>query len=252
MADQLNQVPASLEPIAMISLGGKDMPASISPVWYKFFVTVSGLFTGGNSSGAGASAILDTIGNQIGGMLSRFGTGWQEFVASAPNQIPVMNPGGTPIALKTASQVLDLISNTHGSVLFRAAGVWQALVPIVGGYLQSQGPGADPQYVASTAGTTVQTGLVATGTTQATALVLTRGWNEVITTPVNSGVVIPALGVGIESTVFNEGANALKVYPPVGGQIDALGVNIPYSLASGKMQSLFQLTATRWRSTQLG
>lgn len=252
MADQLNQVPASLEPIASIALGDKSIPVNVTPVWYKFFVTVSGLFNNNSGGdGAGASAILDTIGSQIGGMLSRFGTGWQEFVASTPNQIPVMNPG-TPVTLKTISQILDLISNVRGSILFRGAASWQVLVPVVGGYLQSQGPGADPQYVASSTGATVQTGLAATGTTQGDALGLTRGWSEVTTTPVNSGVVIPALGIGLASTVFNEGANALKIYPPVGGQIDALGVNAPYLLATTKMQSLFQLTATQWRSTQLG
>lgn len=253
MADQLNQVPSSLEPISTVSLGDKDIPTNVSPIWYKFFVTISSLFnSGGGGGGAGASAILDTLGSQIGGMLSRFGGGWQEFVASAPNQIPVMNPGGIPITLKTASQILDLISNVRGSILYRAAGSWQVLAPVVGGYLQSQGPGADPQYAASTSGSTVQTGLAATGTTQGTALILTAGWSEVDTTPANSGVVLPALGVGQASTVFNEGVNTLKIYPPVGGQIDSLGVDNPYSLATTKVQSMFQLTATQWRSTQLG
>lgn len=249
MADQLNQVPASLEPIG--TFGEKEIPVKVNAVWYKFFVTLSGLFSGGGSSGGGASAILDTIGSQIGGMLSRFGTGWQEFVASAPNQIPVMNPG-VPITLKTASQVLDLISNVRGSILFRGAGAWQVLVPVAGGYLQSQGPGADPQYAASTGGASVATGLAATGTTQGTALALNRSWNEVTATPANSGVLLAAFGVGQQSVVFNEGGSALNVYPPAGGQIDALAVDAPYPLPNTKSQEFYQLTAARWRSSQLG
>lgn len=261
MADQLNQIPTSSEPIG--SFGKVEVPVQVSPVWYKFFVTLSGLYSNSSGGGTGASAILDTIGSTIGGMLSRFGTGWHEFVASAPNQIPVMNPG-VPITLKTvdqllaladaaaASALLDLIGAARGDVLFRGAANWQVLAPVAGGYFQSLGPGADPQYAASTAGTTVATGLVAAGTTQATALVLVAGWNEIDTVAVNTGVMIPALGAGLASTVFNEGANSLKVYPPVGGQIDALGVNVPYPLAASKMQSLFQLTATQWRTTQLG
>lgn len=249
MVDQLNQVPTSSEPIG--TFGSANVEVRVSPVWYKFFVSVSGLFSNSSGGGSGASAILDTLGDVVGGMLSRFGTGWHEFVASAPNQVPVMNPG-VPITLKSISQLLDLIGAVRGSVLFRGALGWQVLAPVANGYLQSQGPGLDPQYVAGVTGTTVNTGLAATGTTQADALVLTKGWNEITATPVNSGVVIPALGAGLGSTVFNEGANSLKVYPPVGGQIDALGVNNPYLLATTKMQSLFQLTATEWRSTQLG
>lgn len=261
MADQLNQVPTSSEPIG--TFGKTDVPVQVSSVWYKFFVTLSGLFSNSSGGGSGASAILDTLGDVVGGMLSRFGTGWHEFVASAPNQIPVMNPN-VPITLKTVdqllalagatavSQLLDQIGTVQGDILFRGAGVWQVLAPAAGNYLQSQGPGVDPHYVSSTAGATVATGLVATGTVQGDALVLTKNWNEIDTTPVNSGVAISSLGVGLATTVFNQGANSLKVYPPIGGQIDALGINSPYALAASKMQLLFQLTATQWRTTQLG
>lgn len=225
-------------------------PVMVSNVWYKFFLTVSSLFTNSNGSAA-ASALLDTIGNAVGGMLSRFGTGWQEFVASGANQIPVMNPG-VPVTLKTTSQLLDTIGALRGQILFRGAAGWQVLAPSAGGYLQSQGPGADPQYAASTAAASVATGLAATGTVQGDALVLVDGWNEVGATPVNSGVVLPLLGIGLPSLVFNEGVNTLKVYPPGAGQIDALGASAAYSLAAGKIQSFNQLTAARWRSTQLG
>lgn len=248
MADQLNQIPTSSEPIG--TFGDKEIPVKVSSVWYKFFASVSSVFSGGGG-GTGASALLDTIGDVIGGMLARFGDGWHEFVATQPNEIPVMNPG-TPVILKTVSQLLDLIGGTQGEVLYRGVAGWQVLAPVAGGYFQSQGPGADPVYAASTSGNSVATGLVAAGTTQGTALVLTRNWNEIITTPVNSGVTLAALGAGQPGKVWNEGANPLNVYPPVGGQIDALGVNNPYILAAGKCQELDQLAAGFWRSTQLG
>lgn len=140
MASQLNQVPASLEPIA--TLGDKNLPVTVSPVWYKFFTSVSSVF----SNGIAASALLDSIGSVPGGMLARFAASWQEFVATQPNQIPVMAPG-VPVALKSISQLLDLISNVRGSVLFRGAAAWQSLPPAVAGkFLQTQGPGADPVY----------------------------------------------------------------------------------------------------------
>lgn len=95
-------------------------------------------------------------------------------------------------------------------------------------------------------------GLVAAGTTQADATVLTADWNEITTTPANSGVLLNNFGQGFASFVWNFGANALKVYPPVGCEIDALGANNPYALAVGKLQIFSQLTVTRFRSTQLG
>lgn len=38
-----NQVPAQLEPIGSIQLGSKAVPATVAPVWYKFFVSLSGV-----------------------------------------------------------------------------------------------------------------------------------------------------------------------------------------------------------------
>ncbi len=298
MANQLNEVPASLEPIG--TAGKASM--LVSPVWYKFFVSLSNILSGGGSGG-GASLLLDTIGSTVGGMLSRFGSGWQEFVASGPNQIPVMNPAA-PVSLRTVSQLLDslgaatrgmilyrgavswqllapsngnflqslgvgadpiysqpdidLLLDTlgavHGNVLFRGALGWQTLAPVADGLLQSHGVGADPTYVTNAAFVpSVATGLVATGTVQADALVLTDGWNEVATVAAGTGVVIPDLDTGIASKVWNnDAANALLVYPPVGGQIDALGVDIAYSLPFAKSQVFSQTAALQWFSTQLG
>lgn len=250
MADQLNQVPTSLEPIG--TFGRNEIPVQISTPWYKFFVSVSSLFTGSGGGSSGASAVLDTIGNAVGGMLGRFASGWQEFTASAPNQIVVMNPSPAPLQLKTVSQLLDLLGVVHGDVLFRGAAGWQVLTPVVGRYLQSQGAGVDPIYVAGTTGSTVTNGIIAAGLTQGTATALTTNWNEVIAVPLNSGVVLGNLGPGQASEVFNQGVNSLSVYPVVGGQIDALSVNIPYPLPVSKSQQFFQLTPTQWRSQQLG
>jgi len=105
---------------------------------------------------------------------------------------------------------------------------------------------------ASTVPYLVATTLTAAGTTQATALALQSEWNAISTTPANSGVRLNDFGVGLTSTVFNGGGAALKVYPPIGAQIDALGVNAPYSLANGKSQVFYQLSATQFRSQQLG
>lgn len=98
----------------------------------------------------------------------------------------------------------------------------------------------------------VATGLVATGTTQATAAELTDEWNQVTTTPVNSGVIIEPFGLGTNVVVWNGGANSLKVYPPVGYKIDALATNASYPLAAGKSQIFYQITDTSFKTVQLG
>lgn len=344
MVSQINQVPASLEPVGTVPLGDKEIKVQVSPVWYKFFVSLSNLTSGGGG-GSAASALLDTIGSTVGGMLARFGSGWQEFVASSPNQIPVMNPatpvtlktvsqildtiGGTPgdvlfrgaagwevlppvngaflqsagpdliygqpdvstlldlsagnqpggllargaalwqeliagapnlipvmtgppapVAMLTISEILDLIGNAQGDILFRGAAGWQVLAPVTDAFLQSKGAAADPVFTPVIP--TVDTALVATGASQATALVLTKNWNEIATVAAATGVLLPGLGTGIESKVFNNGANALLVYPPVGGQIDTLGADTPYPLPLAKSQTFSQTAALQWLSTQLG
>lgn len=64
--------------------------------------------------------------------------------------------------------------------------------------------------------------------------------------------MVNGFGPGVASTVFNRGANPLKVYPPVGGEIDSLGVDQPYVLAATKMQVFSQIDDALWSSMQLG
>lgn len=101
---------------------------------------------------------------------------------------------------------------------------------------------------ASTVPYLVATGLTATGTTQATALGLESEWNELTSTPANTGVRLNGFGVGLNSIVFNQGGATLKIYPPIGSAIDVLGTNNPFSLANNTARDFYQLTATQFRS----
>lgn len=72
----------------------------------------------------------------------------------------------------------------------------------------------------------VATGISAAGTTQATATELKAEDSEVTTVASGAGVSLnKLLSPGEIQTVFNVGANALKVYPPTGMGINALTVN---------------------------
>lgn len=85
---------------------------------------------------------------------------------------------------------------------------------------------------AANAANSVAPGLTATGTTQANALQLSADWNEVTAVPFGAGVLLEALGIGEKQKVFNaDPNNALAVYPPPGMLINALGVDLAFSLA---------------------
>ncbi len=71
------------------------------------------------------------------------------------------------------------------------------------------------------------------GTTQATATILLSQDSDVSTVASGSGVVLPTqFSPGEEMTVFNSGANALKVYPMTGYQINALPTNGAMTLST--------------------
>lgn len=81
------------------------------------------------------------------------------------------------------------------------------------------------------AGTVANT-LTATGAAQATALALPADINRFTTVAASTGTIIPAMNPGDYVEIFNGGANALSVYPPTGGAINAVATNGAYSLAT--------------------
>lgn len=92
---------------------------------------------------------------------------------------------------------------------------------------------------------TVADGLTATGTTQANALILSSDLNVFSTVASGTGAIFPLGGENDEYGVVNGGANALKIYPPVGGTINGGAVNAAYSLPAGTSQKFtFQTSST--------
>lgn len=91
-----------------------------------------------------------------------------------------------------------------------------------------------------------ETGITATGTTQATAYLLRNENSEVTTVAVGTGVVVSNhLNPGRQQTIFNTGANPVKVYPRLGLQINALGTNIPFLLSPNTGVLLIGISSTR-------
>lgn len=78
-----------------------------------------------------------------------------------------------------------------------------------------------------------ETAISAAGTTQGTATELSAADSEVTTVASGAGVVLSSkLAPGDTQSVFNAGANALKVYPTSGMKINSLSANAPMLLAT--------------------
>jgi hypothetical protein len=86
-------------------------------------------------------------------------------------------------------------------------------------------------------------GLVATGSTQATALALPADINLIATAAAGTGVIANTMNPGDWILARNNGANACLIYPPVGGTINALALNAGYSVATGASGFLFCVDA---------
>jgi hypothetical protein len=79
--------------------------------------------------------------------------------------------------------------------------------------------------------------LVAAGTTQATATELIYEYNPFGTVGAGTAALLPnqrRLTTGDRICVANNGANALLVFPQVGGQIGTAAANASFSVPAGK------------------
>lgn len=97
-----------------------------------------------------------------------------------------------------------------------------------------------------------QTSLVANGTTQGTATLVTNEYNEFATVAASGAAILPTtnqaggLVPGDEIWVVNNGANALAVFPQVGGFIGSAAVNISVSVAVNTYTIFVWSAAGKW------
>jgi hypothetical protein len=101
----------------------------------------------------------------------------------------------------------------------------------------------------------VATGLTAAGTNQATALPLTKALNVVATAAASTGVLLPddtVVGVGGAVTVYNDGANAIKVYATGSDTIDGTAGATGVTLTNAKRCRFVVVSVGAWKSDQLG
>lgn len=92
--------------------------------------------------------------------------------------------------------------------------------------------------------TSIGAGLTAAGTNQATATAMTAAVNQFTTVAANTGALLTA---GIQQqTVYNGGANPLRVYPNSSARINNLAINAFMLLAVNTAVTFWYVSATQW------
>lgn len=107
-------------------------------------------------------------------------------------------------------------------------------------------PGGVPAGMAKAINGAVAATVSAAGTTQGTATSLKADINYISTAAASSGVILPAAETSDSLIVYNGGANAVLVYPPLGAKINAAATNGGVSVATGTRCDFTCVTATQW------
>ena len=99
-------------------------------------------------------------------------------------------------------------------------------------------------------GTSVATALTATGTGQSDALQVTSVLNVFTTVASGTGARLNSSaaldGQTQRQIIYNDGANALKVYPATGQSINSLTANSGHLLPTNTTCMYFLVSATQW------
>lgn len=92
------------------------------------------------------------------------------------------------------------------------------------------------------------TGLVAVGSTQATALQLSASQNAITTSSASTGVKLPATQMGSEIWIRNDSGQTITVYPfeTSGTTFNAAAANV--TVATAKTAVFRAVTSTYWLS----
>jgi hypothetical protein len=86
--------------------------------------------------------------------------------------------------------------------------------------------------------------LAAGGATQGNATAVTGNRVVITVTASTEGVILKAIATGASTSLVVPGSIGSKIYPPVGGKIDATSTNGAITLAAGKGIRLMQRSAT--------
>ena len=137
-----------------------------------------------------------------------------------------------------------------GSTLTWNGGAIGGVTPAAGAFTTLSATGA------VTAGTyvvrSVGNALTAAGTTRADALQLAKEINNVTTAAAGTGVILPVGVVGMRISLFNAGANAIKVYASASETVDTVAGVTGVTLSAAARADFFFTAANTWVSALMG
>ena len=118
----------------------------------------------------------------------------------------------------------------------------------------SRGPSdPTPYYAIASAiaalGFSIANGLVATGTNQGSALLVSSGVNIVITATAPTACILPggaAVTTGIMVVVNDDPSNALTLFPPIGGKFTTQATNASITIPVNGLAWCFWKTGLNW------
>lgn len=98
----------------------------------------------------------------------------------------------------------------------------------------------------------VDNALTSAGTSRTDALQLAAEINNITTAALNTGVILPTGSIGMRITLFNAGANPIKVYANGSETIDGTAGATGVTLTNAKRCEYIFVAANTWISAQLG
>jgi len=152
--------------------------------------------------------------------------------------------------LTAADTPLCAFTQPAGSTLTWDGGAIGSVTPASGAFTTLSATGA------VTAGTyvvrSVGNALTAAGTTRADALQLAKEINNVTTAAAGTGVILPVGVVGMRISLFNAGANAIKVYASASETVDTVAGATGVPLSAAARADFFFTAADTWVSALMG
>lgn len=216
-----------------------DESGHVTGVWRYFFVSLWNR-TGQGTGALNLQASLDAISSTPGALLYRTLAQWQGLTGST-NQVLKF---GAAVPTWGLLDALNFNTQSANRVLAGPTSGPNA-TPSFRSLVNNDIPVITDSSKIPIKPATVGTSLTATGSNQSDALILTNQWNLISTVAAGTGVRLDNASIGVEIVIFNRGANTLNIYPAVGSQINALGVNNPITLAVDSKMSLYPVTSTQ-------
>jgi hypothetical protein len=209
-----------------------------------------------NVGNLGTARVLATANVTAPQLISNVATGTAPFIVTSTTQVANLSvaTAGSATSATTAGTVTTAAQPNITSVgtltsLAVSGNVTTAFITASGNITAAGNTISGANIVATGYHIrSVETGIIALGLTQGTAVALTKEINVVSTVVplLNTGVKLPVATPGMIITITNTSANALSVWPNTGADINGGTVNTAYSHSAGATLQYVAPTSTDW------